>query len=153
MGKVGVVTGGSRGPWRHHLRNLECQHGPLPEAQQQPLRRLGHKRVAACMPLVFDPGERWEYGINTDRAGKTVEMASGQSLDVYLREHIFAPLGMAEGVPDGFGRVSSVEAVDVRLIPFCAAWASPHHPTSSPSRGEEELEPREVSSTRSPFSP
>jgi methyl acetate hydrolase len=54
-------------------------------------------RLAALQaPLVFDPGERWEYGINTDWVGQAVEAASGQRLDVYFREHIFAPLGMVD---------------------------------------------------------
>jgi CubicO group peptidase (beta-lactamase class C family) len=47
-------------------------------------------------PLVFDPGARWEYGINTDWLGRLVERVSGQSLDAYFREHIFEPLGMTE---------------------------------------------------------
>jgi CubicO group peptidase (beta-lactamase class C family) len=46
--------------------------------------------------LSFDPGARWEYGTNIDWAGKMVEKASGQRLDAYFREHIFAPLGMAD---------------------------------------------------------
>jgi methyl acetate hydrolase len=45
-------------------------------------------------PLVFDPGARWEYGINTDWLGKLVEKVSGQTLEAYFRERIFAPLGM-----------------------------------------------------------
>jgi methyl acetate hydrolase len=47
-------------------------------------------------PLVADPGTRWEYGINIDFAGKLVEKLSGQRLDAYLQDHIFAPLGMSE---------------------------------------------------------
>jgi methyl acetate hydrolase len=47
-------------------------------------------------PLVFDPGTRWEYGINTDWLGRLVEKVSGQSLEAYFRERIFAPLGMAD---------------------------------------------------------
>jgi CubicO group peptidase (beta-lactamase class C family) len=47
-------------------------------------------------PLRFDPGERWEYGINIDWVGKAVEAVSDQSLEVYFREHIFEPLGMAD---------------------------------------------------------
>ena len=47
-------------------------------------------------PLVADPGTRWEYGINIDFAGKLVEALSGQRLDAYLQDHIFAPLGMTE---------------------------------------------------------
>jgi methyl acetate hydrolase len=52
----------------------------------------------ACLgaPLMFEPGERWEYGINIDWVGKTVERVSGQSLEEYFREHIFGPLGMAD---------------------------------------------------------
>lgn len=45
-------------------------------------------------PLLFEPGERWQYGTSTDWAGRMVEAASGQSLDAYMREHIFVPLGM-----------------------------------------------------------
>jgi methyl acetate hydrolase len=51
-------------------------------------------------PLVFDPGTRWEYGINTDWAGRLVERVSGQSLEAYFREHIFAPLGMSDSFFD-----------------------------------------------------
>jgi methyl acetate hydrolase len=45
-------------------------------------------------PLVFDPGDRWEYGISIDWVGKVVEAVSGQSLRDYLKENIFTPLGM-----------------------------------------------------------
>jgi len=47
-------------------------------------------------PLMFDPGDRWEYGINIDWVGKAVEAVSDQSLEVYFREKIFAPLGMTD---------------------------------------------------------
>src|SRR5436190_12132802 len=54
-------------------------------------------RVAALQrPLAFDPGDRWEYGINIDWAGRLVEAASGMNLDAYFREHIFGPLGMTD---------------------------------------------------------
>ena len=58
--------------------------------------RLGSgKRAAlAAAPLVFDPGERWEYGISIDWVGQAVEQESGQPLDQYFREHIFNPLAM-----------------------------------------------------------
>jgi CubicO group peptidase (beta-lactamase class C family) len=45
-------------------------------------------------PLLFDPGERWEYGISLDWVGKIVEAVSGQRLGDYLQHHLFAPLGM-----------------------------------------------------------
>ena len=47
-------------------------------------------------PLLFDPGTRWEYGISTDWLGKLVEKVSGQTLEAYFKEHVFAPLGMAD---------------------------------------------------------
>lgn len=50
--------------------------------------------AALTTPLTFDPGDRWEYGINIDWAGKMVEAASGQTLDRYFGENIFGPLGM-----------------------------------------------------------
>jgi len=45
-------------------------------------------------PLVFDPGERWDYGIGIDWVGKMVEAASGRTLGAYLQEHVFETLGM-----------------------------------------------------------
>ena len=60
------------------------------------------------MPLAFDPGERWEYGIGIDWAGKVVEAITGQTLGAYLAEHIFAPLGMAD---TQFGRPESERVV------------------------------------------
>ena len=47
-------------------------------------------------PLVFEPGERWLYGTNTDWVGRLVEVISGQPLEIYFREHIFEPLGMKD---------------------------------------------------------
>ncbi|HEY3061348.1 MAG TPA: serine hydrolase domain-containing protein [Chloroflexota bacterium] len=54
------------------------------------------KNAALTTPLVFDPGDRWEYGINIDWAGKAVEAVSGLSLDAYLRHNLFEPLGMRD---------------------------------------------------------
>ncbi len=47
-------------------------------------------------PLLFDPGTRFEYGISTDWLGRLVETVSGQTLEAYLKEHIFKPLGMVD---------------------------------------------------------
>jgi methyl acetate hydrolase len=54
------------------------------------------KLAALRMPLMFDPGERWEYGINIDWVGRLVEEVSGHKLDAYFRENIFGPLGMID---------------------------------------------------------
>ncbi|MCY4591047.1 MAG: serine hydrolase [Alphaproteobacteria bacterium] len=55
---------------------------------------IGCRNTSLMTPLVFDPGERWNYGIGIDWTGKMVEAASGTTLGAYLREHVFEPLGM-----------------------------------------------------------
>src|SRR5438876_1639496 len=52
--------------------------------------------AALTTPLMFDPGDRWEYGISIDWVGKMVEAVSGKKLDRYFQEHIFGPLGMKD---------------------------------------------------------
>ena len=52
------------------------------------------KNKALTLPLLFDPGEGWEYGINIDWADKMIEKVSGQTLGQYLKHNIFDPLGM-----------------------------------------------------------
>ena len=52
--------------------------------------------AALTTPLLFDPGEGWEYGINIDWVGKIVEAASGQKLDAYLQQNVLGPLGMKD---------------------------------------------------------
>lgn len=53
-------------------------------------------RRAFEMPLVADPGTRWEYGTSTDWLGQVVEAVSGQDLAAYCQQRIFSPLGMAD---------------------------------------------------------
>ena len=75
------------------------------EIWQQPIGRYqeakGLPGIISCeqralkTPLLFDPGERWEYGINIDWAGKMVEAVSGQKLGAYLEANVFEPLGMS----------------------------------------------------------
>jgi methyl acetate hydrolase len=52
--------------------------------------------AALTTPLLFDPGDRWEYGISIDWVGKMVEAASGQKLDRYFQDNIFGPLGLKD---------------------------------------------------------
>jgi methyl acetate hydrolase len=53
-------------------------------------------RKSLMGPLARDPGTQWEYGVNTDWLGLVVEAVSGQTLDVYLAEHVYGPLGMTD---------------------------------------------------------
>jgi len=54
------------------------------------------RHAAFQNPLVFDPGERWHYGMGIDAVGRILENASGQRLGEVLREHVLEPLGMAD---------------------------------------------------------
>ena len=54
------------------------------------------QNAALALPLTFDPGERWDYGINIDWVGKAVERVSGQRLGDYFAEHLFAPIGIKD---------------------------------------------------------
>ena len=54
------------------------------------------ENAALTTPLLFDPGERWDYGIGIDWAGKMVEAVSGQRLGQYMKENLFDPLGMGD---------------------------------------------------------
>src|SRR5262245_35872226 len=72
--------------------------------------------AALTTPLLFDPGERWEYGIGIDWAGKMVEAISGQRLDRYFRDNIFGPLRMDDTSfklsPSQRGRLATVHQRD-----------------------------------------
>jgi methyl acetate hydrolase len=48
------------------------------------------------LPLLFDPGEQWSYGVSTDWVGQLVEAASGQKLSEYLSANVLGPLGMTD---------------------------------------------------------
>ncbi|MCO8146370.1 beta-lactamase family protein [Rhodovulum tesquicola] len=53
-------------------------------------------REALMTPLLFDPGEKWEYGSNIDWAGQVVEGIRGKRLSEVLKDHVFAPLGITD---------------------------------------------------------
>ena len=53
-------------------------------------------RQWAAIPLVFQPGTDWNYGVSTDVLGRLVEVISGQPLDEFFQQRIFAPLGMTD---------------------------------------------------------
>lgn len=63
-------------------------------------------------PLMFDPGERWEYGIGIDWLGQVVEKVDGRAIDDFCRDELFLPLGMQdtrfEVEPDMAPRLSNV---------------------------------------------
>ncbi|MEZ5856899.1 MAG: serine hydrolase domain-containing protein [Hyphomicrobiaceae bacterium] len=57
-------------------------------------RSESFERPDKCLPLGFDPGTRWEYGINLEWAGKVLEAITGDTLDAYMQKNVLQPLGM-----------------------------------------------------------
>ena len=55
---------------------------------------LSRKNDALRVPLLFDPGSGWEYGIGLDLVGKAIEEVTGEDLESYFRRYILDPLGM-----------------------------------------------------------
>ncbi len=53
-------------------------------------------KAAIMTPLLFDPGEKWEYGSNIDWCGQVVEGVRGKRLGEVLKERVFEPLGMRD---------------------------------------------------------
>ncbi|MFZ0602458.1 MAG: serine hydrolase domain-containing protein [Roseiarcus sp.] len=66
------------------------------------LEKTGTPAIISCanaaltVPLLFDPGEKWDYGVGIDFAGKAVEKVTGQKLGRYMKENIFDPLAMKD---------------------------------------------------------
>jgi CubicO group peptidase (beta-lactamase class C family) len=66
---------------------------PSPSAMPAPdewMRRLG------SLPLMHQPGEQWMYNTGSDVLGVLLARVSGQPLETFLRERLFAPLGMKD---------------------------------------------------------
>lgn len=57
---------------------------------------LTEMKKLASLPLAFQPGEKFQYGLNYDLLGCLIEIISGQTLDRFFQENIFEPLGMKD---------------------------------------------------------
>ncbi len=113
LGKVGVLEGfdaGGKPKLREAKRDITLRHllthtagfgydiwnADLAKYQESE----GVPGIISCQdkalttPLLFDPGERWFYGINIDWAGKMVEAATGKKLGQVLHDDLLGPLGM-----------------------------------------------------------
>ena len=73
-------------------KDANVAHGLLPYdgTAEDNAKRLG------TVPLLFNPGERWEYSLGVDVLGRLVEVVSGKSLDEFFRTRILEPLGMKD---------------------------------------------------------
>jgi CubicO group peptidase (beta-lactamase class C family) len=79
----------------------------------------------AAIPLKHQPGTAWEYSVSTDIAGALVERISGEPFDQFLRERLFAPLGMADTDfyvrPEDVERAAALHAPDPDGVGFVVA--------------------------------
>jgi methyl acetate hydrolase len=57
---------------------------------------ISASKAALMTPLLFDPGDKWEYGSNLDWCGQIVEGIRGKRLGEVMKERIFQPLGMED---------------------------------------------------------
>ena len=91
----GLTYGGGRTPVDQEYR--EKKFSNRERTLKQFVSELGK------MPLKYQPGTRFEYGVSTDVLGRLVEVWSEQTLDKFFQKRIFAPLGMRDSgfaVPD-----------------------------------------------------
>jgi len=84
----------------------------------------------ARLPLEFSPGEAWNYSVSTDVLGAVIQRLSGQPLDRYFAERIFAPLRMDD---TGF----TVPAGKADRLTDCYTWAGPDKGRVMYDRGAE----------------
>jgi CubicO group peptidase (beta-lactamase class C family) len=91
---------------RHFLTHTSGLAYPFTSAIWRDFKPAAGETFPFGGPLLFDPGERWHYSTSTDVVGKLVEKVSGQNLEAYFRQNIFAPLGMDDtsyNVPEAKG--------------------------------------------------
>lgn len=86
------------GSWINGLTNDAWDAAGFPgwyfASEDKPIRDL--VREMAALPMVAQPGTKWVYGLNLDILGALIEVVSGQTLDVFLKERFFDPLGMVD---------------------------------------------------------
>lgn len=53
-------------------------------------------KYLAKEPLMFEPGDRWEYSLCHDVLAAVVEVISGEKFEIFVKKNIFEPLGMKD---------------------------------------------------------
>ena len=81
---------------------MHAEHHPVAKLYQQssaeraPLSLEWMVDHLLNFPLAYQPGTRWHYSVSTDVCARLVEIISGQSIDRFLQQRIFDPLGMED---------------------------------------------------------
>lgn len=80
----------------HGLTSSVLDSEIFQQATGGPVKTLSDRiEVLSRLPLMYEPGTRWNYSFSTDLIAGVIEKVSGQSIDVFLEERIFSPLGMS----------------------------------------------------------
>jgi CubicO group peptidase (beta-lactamase class C family) len=104
-----------------HTSGLSYAHlaGPLLKQAYEAANLLDEKQTSAEMvaklariPLAYQPGSTWQYGVSTDVLGRVVEAASGMGLDRFIEERICKPLGLAD---TSFGPIDPARAAHPQI--------------------------------------
>jgi CubicO group peptidase (beta-lactamase class C family) len=82
----------------HHVHPVDAMYRAAGFEWGSPrqLDLAGVSGAYAQLPLVFEPGAEWNYGVSTDVLGRLVEVVSGQTLDEFFASRILGPLGMTD---------------------------------------------------------
>jgi len=89
-------TSGLTYPWNARLGKAYREAGIGPGLLQQEGSTGDSVKKLASLPLLFQPGDAWEYSLADDVLGGLVEKISGMPLDRFFEERIFKPLGMKD---------------------------------------------------------
>ena len=84
------LTYASRGTSPVHKAYIDGKIGDRTATNEEMVKRLGG------VPLLFAPGERWEYSVATDVQGRLIEVLTGKTLMEAFNERVFGPLGMVD---------------------------------------------------------
>ena len=96
-------TSGLTYPWNDKVGQAYMDHGVADGLAQYDGTIADSVRNLAKQPLLFNPGDRFEYSLGIDVLGRVVEVVSGMPLDQFFRSRILGPLGMNDTfffVPD-----------------------------------------------------
>jgi CubicO group peptidase (beta-lactamase class C family) len=106
-----------------HTSGLTYSHltGPLLKKAYEAANIADEKQTNAEMvaklgelPLAYQPGSTWQYGLSTDVLGRVVEVAGGTDLDRFIIERICKPLGLAD---TGFGPIDAARSAQPQVDP------------------------------------
>jgi CubicO group peptidase (beta-lactamase class C family) len=111
------LTYGNRGTSLVHQAYLDAKIGD----RTVPLEEMVHRLSA--LPLLFQPGARWEYSVAVDVQGRLIEVLTGKKLSEALAERVLLPLGMAD---TGF------KLADAKLARAAQPGQKPNGPPMTP---------------------